>query len=48
MFLLTNKQNIIREIEEKETFVATIVHDLKNPLIAHCRILESIIKRTNK
>ena len=36
------------ELEAKETYVASIVHDLKNPLIAQNRILENLIKHNNK
>ncbi len=48
MFFLKNRHKLLDEISEKETFIATIIHDLKNPLIAHCRILERIIKNTKE
>ena len=36
------------ELEKKETYVASIVHDLKNPIIAQNRILEGLIKQNHK
>ena len=36
------------ELERKETYVASIVHDLKNPIIAQNRILEGLIKQNHK
>jgi len=35
------------EIEAKETYIASVVHDLKNPLIAQKRILEMLIKHNS-
>ena len=49
MIFFKNKQKFLNdETEQKDTFVASVVHDLKNPLIAHSRILEQIIKRSNE
>ena len=48
MFFFKNKRKVLEEeIEEKDTFVAALVHDLKNPLIAQSRILESLIKKSS-
>ncbi len=49
MIFFKNKQKFLNdENEQKDTFVASVVHDLKNPLIAHSRILEQILKRNNE
>ena len=45
--MLIFKNKIERENEQKDTYVATIVHDLKTPLIAQSRMLESFIKKTS-
>ena len=48
MLFFNQKQKVLEEeIEQKDTFVASIVHDLKNPLLAHKRILENIIKKSD-
>ena len=47
LFLKSKNKISAEENEQKDTFVATIVHDLKNPLIAHLRILEKIIKKSD-
>ena len=51
-FLLNkNKHNIETNSKEKElknTYIAGIMHDLKNPLIGQIRILESLIKKNNE
>ncbi len=47
---LVNKihlEQIKKELEQKETYVASIIHDLKNPIIAEIRIIESLIKNKN-
>jgi len=44
--LINSYQLHIRaETERKDTFVATIIHDLKNPILAQSRILETLIKK---
>ena len=44
-FFQDKKQKLLlKEIEQKDTYVASIIHDIKNPLIAHGRILEKLIK----
>lgn len=40
--------NVRAENEKKDTYVATIIHDLKNPLIAQTRMLESLIKKQKR
>ena len=43
-------QNIEDELitnERKNTFIATMVHDLKNPVLAQIRMLELLIKKEN-
>jgi len=42
------KLKIRSEIENKDTFVATIIHDLKNPLLAQSRLFENLIKKYKK
>lgn len=49
MIFFKNKQKVLQEItEQKDNFVASVIHDLKNPLLAHSRILEHIIKRSDE
>lgn len=49
MIFFKNKQKVLQEItEQKDNFVASVIHDLKNPLLAHSRTLEHIIKRSDE
>lgn len=48
MIFFKSKQKVLQEeTEQKDTFVASVIHDLKNPLLAHSKILEHILKKTN-
>ncbi len=43
-----NVENELNEEEKKNTFIATMVHDLKNPITAQIKILEILIKQDKK
>ena len=47
-YFLTQKtiNNLKEQKEKHETYVASIIHDLKNPLIGQIRILEMLIKKS--
>ena len=49
MIFFKNKQKVLQEIsEQKDNFVASVIHDLKNPLLAQSRILEHIIRQSKE
>lgn len=49
MYFNSQKINKINDlIQDKDTFVATIVHDLKNPLIGQNRLFEMLIRNAKK
>ncbi len=40
-----NIENEMQENEKRNTYIAGIIHDLKNPIIAQSRILETIVRK---